>query len=239
MDATAGLKKLKQQTQTMLIKTHELMVKRIAYHLLSRLPNTVQIEDLIQVGMIGLLDAARHYDITKGASFETYASIRIRGCMLDEMRRNDWVPRRVYRHLRLIDEAAKQLSHQLGRKAKDREIARALDLPLEDYFERLKEAAKTKPCGIEDLSTSDQSIYSDQGPFLTPDVNLLQNDMKHQLAKIIAGLPKKERLVLSLYYSQDLNLKEIGSVLGVSESRVSQIHSQATLHIKAQLLADA
>jgi RNA polymerase sigma factor for flagellar operon FliA len=215
------------------------MVKRIAYHLMSRLPHTVQLDDLTQAGIMGLLEAAKNYDIAKGASFETYASIRIRGHMLDEVRRNDWVPRSVYRNARLISKTVNQLEHKLGREVKDHEIAHELNLSLTEYFELLKDAAGNQFYSFDDLGVTDNSIGRDHLGRSEPHKNVLDDDIKQQLMQIIKSLPKKESLVLSLYYSQDLNLKEIGQVLGVSESRVSQIHTSATLRIKTRLLAEA
>ncbi|WP_338034433.1 RNA polymerase sigma factor FliA [Legionella cardiaca] len=220
----------------MLVKTHALMVKRIAHHLLGRLPHSVQLDDLVQAGMLGLLEAVRHYDATKGASFETYAGIRIRGHMLDEVRRNDWVPRSVYRNARMISEAVKKVENRLGRDAKDHEVASELNLSLDEYYEMLKDSAGSQLYGFDDLGVTDDILKIDtENASTEPHINVLQEDMINQLSQIIDGLPEKERLVLSLYYEQDLNLKEIGEVLGVSESRVSQIHSQATLRIKSRL----
>ncbi|KTD25005.1 flagellar biosynthesis sigma factor FliA [Legionella lansingensis] len=236
MDALAAYSKVNQQTQEMLVKTHALMVKRIAHHLLGRLPHSVQLDDLVQAGMLGLLEAVRHYDATKGASFETYAGIRIRGHMLDEVRRNDWVPRSVYRNARMISEAVKKVENRLGRDAKDHEIASELNLSLDEYHEMLKDSAGSQLYGFDDLGVTDDVLKMDNGNESTePHVHIQQQDMINQLSQIIDSLPEKERLVLSLYYEQDLNLKEIGAVLGVSESRVSQIHSQATLRIKSRL----
>jgi RNA polymerase sigma factor for flagellar operon FliA len=228
--------KVNQQTQEALIKTHALMVKRIAHHLLGRLPQSVQLDDLIQAGMEGLLEAVRHYDETKGASFETYAGIRIRGYMLDEVRRNDWVPRSVYRNARTISAAVRLVENRLGRDAKDQEIAAELGISLAEYHEMLSDSNGAHLYGFEDLGVTDDVLKDETlGLSTEPHVNVLRADMKTHLTHIIDSLPKNERLVLSLYYEQDLNLKEIGEVLGVSESRVSQIHSQATNRIKARL----
>lgn len=236
MDALAAYGKVNQQTQETLVKTHALMVKRIAHHLLGRLPHSVQLDDLIQAGMLGLLEAVRHYDLTKGASFETYAGIRIRGHMLDEVRRNDWVPRSVYRNARMISEAVKNVENRLGRDAKDHEIAAELKLGLDEYHEMLKDSAGSQLYGFDDIGVTDDSLKAETGNASTePHINALHDDLISHLAQVIEGLPKNERLVLSLYYEQDLNLKEIGEVLGVSESRVSQIHSQATLRIRSRL----
>ena len=236
MDALAAYSKVNQQTQEALVKTHALLVKRIAYHLLGRLPHSIQLDDLVQAGMLGLLEAVRHYDETKGASFETYAGIRIRGHMLDEVRRNDWVPRSVYRNARMISAAVKIVENRLGRDAKDHEVAVELGVSLIEYHAMLNDSTGAHLYGFDDLGVTDDVMKDEaQGISSEPHVNALRSDMATHLAHVIDGLPKKERLVLSLYYEQDLNLKEIGEVLGVSESRVSQIHSQATHRIKSRL----
>lgn len=237
MDALAAYSKVNQQTQETLVKGHAILVKRIAHHLLGRLPQSVQLDDLIQAGMLGLLEAARHYDSSKGASFETYAGIRIRGHMLDEVRRNDWVPRSVYRNSRMISEAVKQVEHRLGREAKDYEVAEELDISLCEYHEMLQDSASSHLYGFDDLGVTDDLLYTEDmgGDSTEPHVNALRSDLMSRLSDVIGGLPHKERVVLSLYYEQDLNLKEIGEVLEVSESRISQILSQATHRIKSRL----
>lgn len=222
--------------QEVLIKTHASMVKKIAHHLLGRLPPTVQLDDLLQAGMLGLLEAVRNYDETKGASFETYAGIRIRGHMLDEVRRNDWVPRSVYRNARMIASAVKEVENRIGRDAKDQEVAAELGISLTEYHHMLNDSAGGHLYGFDDLGVTDDLLKDETLTYAPePHSQALQADMTTHLAQIINGLPKKERLVLSLYYERDLNLKEIGEVLGVSESRVSQIHSQATHRIKSRL----
>lgn len=229
-------RKADERTQEALIKQHAVMVKRIAHHLLGRLPPSVQFDDLVQAGMEGLLEAVRHYDESKGASFETYAGIRIRGYMLDEVRRNDWVPRSVYRNGRLIAAAVKEVENRLGRDAKDSEVAAELGISLDEYYEMLNDSAGAHLYGFDDLEITDDVLKDETlGASDEPHMNALRADIKTQLTAVIDSLPKNERLVLSLYYQQDLNLKEIGDVLGVSESRVSQIHSQATHRIKARL----
>lgn len=237
MDALAAYTKIDDQAQEALIKEHALLVKRIAHHLLGRLPQSVQLDDLIQAGMLGLLEAARNYDATKGASFETYAGIRIRGYMLDEVRRNDWVPRSVYRNSRKISEAVQHIENRLGREAKDVEIAQELNIPLNEYHDMLQDSAGGHLYGFDDLGLTDDVIHGEEGfgASSEPQASVLHDDLMTHLSQIIDGLPEKERLVLSLYYEQDLNLKEIGEVIGVSESRVSQILSQATLRIKSRL----
>jgi RNA polymerase sigma factor FliA len=236
VDALAAYSKVNEQTQESLVKAHAILVKRIAHHLLGRLPQSVQLDDLIQAGMLGLLEAARHYDASKGASFETYAGIRIRGHMLDEVRRNDWVPRSVHRNSRMISEAVKQLENKLGREAKDVEVAAELGISLNDYHEMLQDSAGSHLYGFDDVGVTDDILYTEDMVHLEePHIKVMQSDMKARLAEVINGLPQKERLVLSLYYEQDLNLKEIGEIIDVGESRVSQILSQATHRIRARI----
>ncbi|KTC79256.1 RNA polymerase sigma factor FliA [Legionella cherrii] len=234
MDALAAYSKVNQQIQETLVKNHALLVKRIAHHLLGRLPQSVQLDDLIQAGMLGLLEATKHYDSSKGASFETYAGIRIKGYMLDEVRRNDWVPRSVYRNSRMISEAVKYLEHRLGREAKDSEIAAELGISLDEYHEMLQDSVSSHLYGFEDLGVTDDVLQVEDG-YAEPHASVFHSDLMRRLSEVIRGLPHKERMVLSLYYEQDLNLKEIGEVIGVSESRVSQILSQATHRIKSRL----
>jgi RNA polymerase sigma factor FliA len=235
VDALAAYSKVDEQYQEDLINTHALLVKRIAHHLLGRLPQSVQLDDLIQAGMIGLLEAARNYDSSKGAAFETYAGIRIRGHMLDEVRRNDWVPRSVHRNSRKISEAVQHIENRLGREAKDVEIADELQINLTDYHGMLQDSLGSHLYGFDDLGVTDDVLSDKKGVSSEPQNHTLHNDLMTHLTQIIDGLPPKERLVLSLYYEQDLNLKEIGEVIGVSESRVSQILSQAILRIQSRL----
>jgi RNA polymerase sigma factor for flagellar operon FliA len=219
-----------------LVTKHAPLVKRIAYHLMSRLPPSVQADDLIQAGMIGLLEASRNYDASQGASFETYAGIRIRGAMLDEIRKNDWAPRSVHRKARKVAEAVRQIEHQKGRDARDNEVATALGMSLDEYHQMLQDASGYLVLSFDDMGNDDESLasqISDNAP--GPFEGLQKEDFKKNLAESIAGLPERERLVMTLYYDEELNLREIGAVLGVSESRVSQIHSQALLRLQARL----
>ncbi len=218
------------------IKTHAPLVKRIARYLMVRLPQSVQIDDLLQAGMIGLLEAVKHYDESKGAAFETYATIRVRGHMLDEIRNNDWIPRSVHRNARTIAAAVARVENRCGHDARDSEIAAELNLTLDDYYSLLKDAAGSHVFGFDDLG-GEESVKGDILGELEPHNAILRADQQHELATIISSLPKNEQMVLALYYQHDLNLKEIGEVLGVSESRVSQIHTQATLRIKARFQA--
>ncbi len=212
------------------------LVKRIAHHLLLRMPASVQIDDLIQSGMIGLLEAAKKYDVSKGASFETYAGIRIRGSMLDEVRKGDWAPRSVHRKSRKVAEAIKAIEARTGKDAKDLEIAKELDIHLDAYYAILQDAAGSRLFSFDDVMEGDDSAIETAAGDLPGPCDGLQRDMfKAHLANAIGGLPEREKLVLALYYDEELNLKEIGEVIGVSESRVSQIHSQAAMRLKARL----
>ncbi len=227
---------IKELTKEGLIKSYATLVKRIAYHLSGRLPKSVQMDDLIQAGMMGLLEAASYYDDSKGASFETYATIRIRGFILDEVRRNDWVPRSVYKNSRMISTAINSLENQLGREALDSEVADSLGLDIGEYQDMLTDATGAHVYGFDDVGVTDDFLEDSlSSTYSRPHTNVLHADMKNHLADVIKGLPKNEQMVLSLYYEHDLNLKEIGEVLDITESRVSQIHSLATHRIKARL----
>ena len=225
-----------QTDKTAIISQHTVLVKRIAYHLLARLPASVQVDDLIQSGMIGLLEASNNFDHTKGASFETFAGIRIRGAMLDEIRRGDWTPRSVHKNSRMVSEAIKMLEADLGRDVTDIEVAEKLDISLNDYHHILSEVSTGKIIGIEDLSVGEDSFskledVNNNDPY----DNIEKIVFKKSLSECISTLPEREALVLSLYYDEELNLREIGQVLDVSESRVSQIHSQAMHRLKGRM----
>ncbi|WP_077286353.1 RNA polymerase sigma factor FliA [Cognaticolwellia aestuarii] len=222
--------------KTALLEQHTVLVKRIAYHLLARLPASVIVDDLIQSGMIGLLEAANNFDHTKGASFETFAGIRIRGAMLDEIRRGDWVPRSVHKNSRMISEAIKNLEAAYGRDVSDIEVAEKLDISINEYHHMLNEVSSGKILGIDDLGVSEDVIEVAQNHQQDePYANIEHSIFKKSLAECISSLPEREALVLSLYYDEELNLREIGQVLDVSESRVSQIHSQAMHRLKARM----
>ncbi|OAI11705.1 RNA polymerase sigma factor FliA [Methylomonas koyamae] len=218
-----------------LVVQHTPLVKRIAYHLMGRLPDTVQLDDLIQSGMLGLLEALKHYDAGQGASFETYAGIRIRGAMLDELRRSDWTPRSVHKKARMVADAIREVENRLGRDAKDAEVAKHMGIDLGEYHQILQDAVSCKTFSVEELIQGEDSIIDDVQGHHQPDELLLQQNFHKALANAIAELPERERLVISLYYDEELNLREIGKVLEVSESRVSQICSQAMLRLRARL----
>ncbi|USD65991.1 RNA polymerase sigma factor FliA [Vibrio sp. SCSIO 43136] len=224
--------------QRAFIERYSDLVKRIAHHLIGRLPPSVLVEDLIQAGMIGLIEAQQNYDGSKGASFETYAGIRIRGAMLDEMRRGDWVPRSVHKVNRTISSAINELEAKLNRDPTDAEVAAHLDMSIEQYHSALNDINCSRLIGIQDLGVSEDAISpleasDDHSPFK----GVADGSFRQALVESIKTLPEREALVLSLYYDEELNLKEIGAVLDVSESRVSQIHSQAMQRLRAKLRA--
>ncbi len=212
------------------------LVKRIAYHMMGRLPSTVQLDDMVQAGMIGLFEALKGYDMSRGASFETYARIRIRGAMIDEVRRGDWTPRSVYRKSRQLSEAIREVEEREGRDAKDSEIAALLNIDLQEYNSLVKEAAGCQLLSYEDITstggnTDESSAAHIQGPYQ----ELQEQDFRSGLADKIAGLPERERLIMALYYDEEFNLREIGEILGVSEGRVCQIHGQALARLRARM----
>jgi len=219
-----------------MVDKHASMVKRIAYHLKSRLPAHIQVDDLIQAGMIGLLEAAKNYDAKQGASFETYASIRIRGAMLDEMRKNDWAPRSVHRNSRRVAEVIRQIENEKGRDARDSEIAEALNIELDEYNRILQDSSGHKILSFEEFGIGNESILESIPNPQTGILDGLQKEnMRVLIANAVASLPERERLVMALYYDEELNLREIGAIIGVSESRISQIHSQAVIRLQTRL----
>ncbi len=220
------------------IEQYAPLVKRIAHHMMMRMPASVQVEDLIQAGMIGLLEAAQKYDASKGASFETYAGIRIRGAIVDEMRRGDWAPRSVHRNARRVQDAIAQVEARTGRDATDQEVAEELDVSIEEYHSILQDSTSTRLFSYEEAVGDDDSRIAQDNSFSScqsPFQGIQRDSLKHALAQAIKSLPEREQLVLALYYDEELNLKEIGQILGVSESRVSQIHSQAALRLRGRM----
>ncbi len=218
------------------VMQHVPLVKRIAYHLLNKLPDSVQVDDLIQAGMLGLLEAIKNFDATQGASFETYAGIRIRGAMLDEVRRSDWTPRSVHKKSRMVTKAIRAIENQTGREARDSDVAEYLGIAMEEYNQILQDSISCRVFSTEELAQSgdhylDEVLDQEEEPM----AGLSRDNFQQALAEAILALPERERLVLSLYYDDELNLREIGEVLNISESRVSQISSQAVLRLRSRL----
>lgn len=220
-----------------LIQQYAPLVKRIAHHLMARLPSTVVLDDLVQSGMIGLLEAAGKYDPSKGASFETYAGIRIRGSIIDEVRRGDWTPRSVHRNGRRVSEAIQQVEARTGRDASDAEVAKEMGVSIDEYHSLLKDSVDSRLFSLDELLNPDDDYPGEQVAAAGegPNTRVEEQAFVSALVKEIDNLPEREKLVLALYYDEELNLKEIGQVLGVSESRVSQIHSQAALRLRSRL----
>ena len=203
------------------------LVKRLAYQLAARLPSSVEVDDLVQAGMMGLLDALSCYDESHGAQFETYATQRIRGAMLDELREVDWVPRSVRKNARDIEHAIHRLEQELGKPPSEQQIADKMEISLSEYQEMLADARGHQLVHYEDFENEDGESVAFQ---------LLQEEgMRTSLVQAITELPEREKLVMAMYYQEDLNLKEIGSVLGVSESRVCQLHSQAIIRLRSKM----
>jgi len=219
-----------------MVMQHAPLVKRIAYHLLNRLPDSVQIDDLIQAGMLGLLEAVKQYDMTQGASFDTYAGIRIRGSMIDEIRRSDWTPRSVHKKARKVADAVRVIENKTGCEAKDVDVAGYLGITLDEYNQILLDSSSCRVFSVEELAQAgDHYLENSQAREEQPIDGLSRDGFQQALAKAIMGLPERERLVISLYYDEELNLREIGEVLNISESRVCQISTQATLRLRSRL----
>jgi RNA polymerase sigma factor for flagellar operon FliA len=222
-----------------LLENYAPLVKRIAYYMMAKLPPSVQVEDLMQAGFIGLLDAADHFDDSQGAVFETYAAQRVRGAMLDELRNLDWLPRSVRKNLRRVEACIHGLEQQLSRHPAEGEIAKALDVSLEEYRQMLMEARGYQLFYFEDFqSDEDDEGYLDRhvaDSRFSPLDLITDSRFRAGLVKAIDALPEREKLMMSLYYEQELNLREIGELLGVSESRVCQMHSQAVARLRASM----
>ncbi|SBV36113.1 RNA polymerase, sigma 28 (sigma F) factor [uncultured Stenotrophomonas sp.] len=233
--AAAHYREVQRASANDVIVRHSDLVRRIAHHLAARLPASVEIDDLIQAGMMGLIEASRSYDAEQGASFETYASIRIRGSMIDEIRRGDWVPRSVHRRARDAAATIRRLEQESGRAASASEVAEAMEMPLPDYLRLIEDASRGQVLSLESRIEDQGELDTPTSGGPTPQQMLERSQFGEELGKAIAVLPEREQLVLSLYYEQELNLKEIGAVLGVSESRVCQIHGQAMLRLRGRL----
>jgi RNA polymerase sigma factor for flagellar operon FliA len=222
-----------------LLTEHMPLVKRLAHHMKAKLPPSVEVDDLVQAGMIGLLDAISRYEETHGAQFETYAVLRIRGAMLDELRSSDWLPRSLRQNMRKVEAAMSTLQQRLGRPPSESEVAKSLKLSLADYQEMLGDGGGHQLVYYEDFHDEEghdsflDRYATDENA--DPLRSLLDSDFRQAVIDAIDLLPEREKMLMGLYYEEELNLKEIGAVMGVSESRVSQLHTQAVARLRASL----
>ena len=222
-----------------LLKDHAPLVKKLAHQMKAKLPPSVEVDDLIQAGMIGLLDAVNRYEETHGAQFETYAVQRIRGSMLDELRSSDWMPRSMRQNMRKIEVAMNTLQQRLGRPPNETEVAKQLKLSLAEYQDLLTDGGGHQLVYYEDFHDGEgNEHFLDR--YCTDESNdplkaLMNTGFRQAVIDAILALPEREKILMGLYYEQEMNLKEIGAVMGVSESRVCQLHSQAIARMRAFL----
>ena len=222
-----------------LIRQHAPLVRRIAHHMISKLPPNVELDDLIQVGMIGLADALSRYESSQGVPFETFASQRIRGAMLDELRDNDWMSRSSRKGQKDIEQTLRRLEQRLGRAPRESEIAEAMDLSLEEYQSLLGRVRGTQLVYLEDFTGEDgDESFLDRyvaDSSADPLAMLRDHRLRAALVQAIENLPEREKYVMGMYYEHDMNLKEIAAVLEVTESRVCQLHSQAIARLRTKM----
>ena len=216
------------------------LVRRLAHHMIAKLPPSIEVDDLIQVGMIGLSDALSRFESAQGVMFETFATQRIRGAMLDELRECDWMSRGSRKSQKDIEQAVHRLEHRLGRSPAESEIAKELKMTLADYQSLLGKVRGTQLVYIEDMigHDDDESHFLDRhvsDKDADPEQMLGDQRMREALVEAIKGLPDREQLIMSMYYEQDMNLKEIAAVMNVTESRICQLHSQSIARLRAKL----
>ena len=229
-----------QPDRNAMIKQYQPLVRRLANHMMVKLPANVQVDDLIQVGLIGLSEALTRYEATQGVQFETFATQRIRGAMLDELRSNDWMSRGSRKSQKEIEQSMRRLEHQLGRSPLESEIAADLDMSLADYQSLLGKVRGTQLVYLEDMSrgADDEDSFLDrhEGDPEADPLNMLRNQrLREALVAAIKNLPEREQYIMSMYYEQDMNLKEIAAVLDVTESRICQLHSQSIARLRAKM----
>ncbi|MFN3730592.1 RNA polymerase sigma factor FliA [Comamonas testosteroni] len=224
-----------------LIRQHVPLVRRIALHMIAKLPPNVELDDLIQVGMIGLAEALSRFESEQGVQFDTFASQRIRGAMLDELREGDWMSRSSRKSQKEIEQALNRLEQRLGRPPLESEIAAELGMALDDYQSLLGKVRGTQLVYLEDIGGGDgddgddylERHVADSGA--DPFALLRDQRMRCALVEAIKALPEREQYVMGMYYEHDMNLKEIAAVLGVTESRVCQLHSQAIARLRTKM----
>lgn len=214
------------------------LVRHEALRLQVRLPASVELDDLLQAGGIGLLNAVERFDSMQGTAFTTYAVQRIRGAMLDELRSRDWAPRSVRRNAREVTQTIRKLEQELGRPASEQEVAKELKINLIEYRQILLDTNNSQLFSYDEwheIHGESCEPVVEEGHETNPLQQLLEGDLRQRVIDVIESLPEREKMVLTLYYQEELNLKEIGAVLNVGESRVSQLHSQAIKRLKARL----
>ena len=237
----ANSKKVTNNQKKKIIKEYAPLVKFIAQRIAVRLPANIELDDLLSAGVIGLMDAIDKYDPARDTKFKTYAEFRIRGAILDELRAQDWIPRSMREKAKNIERAFSRLEQKLGRNVTEDEAARELGMELEEFQGALSQCKSISLVSLDEVGSfadGDRKsllglLESEKGS--NPMVRLAGAELKDVVAKAIEELPEKQRLVLSLYYYEDLNLKEIGQVLEVTESRVSQLHTQAVIRLRSKL----
>ena len=231
-----------QLDRNAMIRQYQPLVRRLAQHMMAKLPANVQIDDLIQVGLIGLSEALTRYEAAQGVLFETFASQRIRGAMLDELRGNDWMSRGSRKSQKEIEQAMRRLEHKLGRTPLESEIALDMGISLVDYQTLLGKVRGTQLVYLEDMAHGDEDAdtFLDRhvGDSEVDPINMLQDQrLRQALVEAIKNLPEREQFIMSMYYEQDMNLKEIAAVLDVTESRICQLHSQSIARLRAKMRA--
>ena len=231
-----------QLDRNALIKQYQPLVRRLAHHMMAKLPPSVEVDDLIQVGLIGLADALSRFEATQGVQFETFATQRIRGAMLDELRENDWMSRGSRKSQKDIESAIRRLEHRLGHTPKESEIAAELSMSLDDYQSLLYKVRGTQLLYLEDMSrrNEDDDTYLDRhvADSTADPLNILRDhNLREALVAAIKLLPEREQYIMSMYYEQDMNLTEIAAVLDVTESRICQLHSQSIARLRAKMRA--
>ena len=226
------------------IKRYSPMIKYVANRIAMRLPPHIEVDDLISVGVLGLMDAISKYDSSRGAKFKTYAEFRVRGAILDELRAMDWVPRSIRQKASSVDKVVQSLQAKLSRSPEDEEVAKEMGISLDQFHDTLNETKSIPVFSLEDLGIAKES--GEQQSLLDclagkadadPQTQIRLIELKEIIAKAIDALPEKERLMVSLYYYEELTMKEIGAVLEITESRVSQIHSKAVYRLRTKLKA--
>lgn len=233
--------KEKMGTKEEIIKEYAPLIKFIAQKIAARLPANIELDDLISSGTIGLMDAIDKYDPSRDNKFKTYAEFRVRGAILDELRAQDWVPRSVREKAKMLERLYARIENERGRPANEDDVCQELKITKEEYYELLNEVRSISLLSYDDISSISkgdrrgQLEYAESSKAPTPYSEVTSHHIKKLVSEAINDLPEKQRLVLSLYYYEDLNLKSIGKVLDVTESRVSQLHTQAILRLKAKL----